>query len=153
MTQSKKDSTITITGLNPADDIHLTIEDETVYDLDTYKSSWNGEISMAYDSYTTGKDDDIVVNITGGGSDTVTFDVGSLMSDSSEDFDVSTITFGNCEDFVDRLPDINRVHKMCEIYPGLQKAYENFEVIYKMVKQDYEGRKKAGEIDDDEIPF
>ena len=152
MTQSKNDSTITITGLNPTDDVHLTIEDETVYDLDTYNSSQSGEISMAYDSYTTGKDDDIVVNITGSGTDTVTFDVGSLFSGDA-DLDLSNITFGNSEDFIDHLPSIDRVRKMCEIYPGLQKAYENFEVLYKMVNQDYEGKKKAGEIDDDELPF
>ena len=48
--------------------------------------------------------------------------------------------------------DPNEVEKMCDHYPGLEKVWRNFKSVYDMVKQDYEGKKKAGEIDDD-IPF
>jgi len=41
---------------------------------------------------------------------------------------------------------------MCKEYPGLEKVWRNFKSVYDMCKQDYEGKKKAGEIDDD-IPF
>jgi len=44
------------------------------------------------------------------------------------------------------------IEKMCEHYPGLEKVWRNFKSVYDMCKQDFEGKKKAGEIDDD-IPF
>ena len=43
------------------------------------------------------------------------------------------------------------IEKMCKEYPALEKVWRNFKSVYDMVKQDYEGKKKAGEIDD--IPF
>jgi len=54
--------------------------------------------------------------------------------------------------FVNTMPTIDEVNKMCDVYPGLAKAFENFKTAYKLVEQDYIGKKKAGEIDDD-IPF
>ena len=48
--------------------------------------------------------------------------------------------------------DPNEVERMCQEYPSLEKVWRNFKSVYDMVKQDYEGKKKAGEIDDD-IPF
>ena len=47
---------------------------------------------------------------------------------------------------------ISEVEKMCNEYPALEKVWRNFKSVYDMVKQDYEGKKKSGEIDDD-IPF
>jgi len=41
---------------------------------------------------------------------------------------------------------------MCKEYPALEKVWRNFKNVYDMCKQDYEGKIKAGEIDDD-IPF
>ena len=41
---------------------------------------------------------------------------------------------------------------MCELYPALAKAYEQFKLIYKMTEQDYKGKLKERGIDDD-IPF
>jgi hypothetical protein len=40
------------------------------------------------------------------------------------------------------LPDIYTVNNMCEEYPALAKAYENFQTIYKLVEQDYKGKKE-----------
>jgi hypothetical protein len=42
------------------------------------------------------------------------------------------------EEFVDCLPDINRVKNMCEEYPGLKIAYEKFVTTYKLVKDHYD---------------
>jgi len=39
-------------------------------------------------------------------------------------------------------PDFNTVEKMCEEYPGLAKAFENFKTVYKMVEQDWKGKMK-----------
>ena len=51
-------------------------------------------------------------------------------------------------EFEDSMPSIAKVEDMCEEYPALAKAYENFKTIYKMVHQDWKGKQK-----DDEFPF
>ena len=48
--------------------------------------------------------------------------------------------------------DPDEVERMCQEYPSLEKTWRNFKSVYDMVKQDWEGKKKAGEVDDD-IPF
>lgn len=65
------------------------------------------------------------------------------LDDVGIDFDSLIIDYGT--DFVDRLPDFDRVESMCKEYPALEKAYENFKVIYKMVEQDYNGKQKERE--------
>ena len=40
------------------------------------------------------------------------------------------------------LPDVDTVNAMCNEYPALAKAYENFKTVYKLVEQDYKGKKK-----------
>ena len=42
------------------------------------------------------------------------------------------------EEFVDSLPDFDRIQKMCEQYPGLKIAYEKFKTTYFLVKDDYD---------------
>ena len=88
--------------------------------------------------------DDIVVN---------TIDVGSITSDT-----ISTITLDDTHwadsitwdqiEFEDSMPSVAKVEDMCKDYPALDKAYENFKTIYKMVHQDWKGKQK-----DDEFPF
>ena len=48
--------------------------------------------------------------------------------------------------------DPDKVERMCKQYPALEKVWRNFKNVYDMCKQDYEGKKKAGEIDED-LPF
>ena len=67
---------------------------------------------------------------------------------STHTLDNINIDWGSWDDTI----HINKVEKMCNHYPGLEKVWRNFKSVYDMVKQDYEGKKKAGEIDDD-IPF
>ena len=52
-------------------------------------------------------------------------------------------------EFENTMPSATRVNEMCKHYPALNKAWENFKTIYKMVDQDYKGNFE----DDDEIPF
>ena len=59
---------------------------------------------------------------------------------------------GPSEMFVDQMPSTSRIDEMCEIYPALAKAYEQFKLIYKMTEQDFKGKLKERGIDDD-IPF
>ena len=84
----------------------------------------------------------------GGSSDTITISNGGTVY--SIGGSGSTITFTGTsgagsgfvwktpEEFVDSLPDFDRVQKMCEEYPGLKIAYEKFVTTYKLVKDDYD---------------
>ena len=45
-------------------------------------------------------------------------------------------------DFTDCLPDFSKIQAMCAEYPGLDKAFDNFKVTYKMVHQDWVGKQK-----------
>jgi hypothetical protein len=72
--------------------------------------------------------------------------------DTVETIDISSLTSSiTISDipFIDSMPDLDKVQKMCDHYPALAKAYENFKTIYKMVDQDYKGNYE----DDDELPF
>ena len=40
------------------------------------------------------------------------------------------------------LPNVDTVNAMCNEYPALAKAYENFQTVYKLVEQDYKGKKE-----------
>jgi hypothetical protein len=47
--------------------------------------------------------------------------------------------------FEDYMPDVDELKEMCEEYPGLDKAYENFKTFYKLVEQDWRGKQKNNE--------
>lgn len=47
------------------------------------------------------------------------------------------------QEWTDKLPDLEKVEKMCKDYPALEKAYENFKTVYKMVEQDWIGNQKS----------
>ena len=128
MTQSKKSSdTFTI----DLDDIIDTTGDITIdlgdVNMGTTTTYWAG------DNVT-----DITLNSTEGGTFTL----------SSDD----TISIGNyTTDWIynHNQIDPDKVERMCRQYPSLEKVWRNFKSVYDMVQQDYEGKKKSGEIDDD----
>jgi hypothetical protein len=129
MTQSKKpdfESTINISELG----LDNIMEDTITIDLgDTYGTTttyWAG---------------DSVTDITISGANDGTFSIDTNTMDWIKDVYIS-----------DTRIDPDEVTKMCKEYPALEKVWRNFKAVYDMVKQDYEGKKKAGEIDDD-IPF
>jgi hypothetical protein len=130
MTQSKKDDIMTVTM-----DDYVSGEDITINLKDTYGTTttyWAG------DSVT-----DVTYNNSYDGTFTITLDT----------IDLDSITI-NSTDWLYSDTKINpdEVERMCKEYPALEKVWRNFKSVYDMVKQDYEGKKKAGEIDDD-IPF
>jgi hypothetical protein len=67
---------------------------------------------------------------------------------SDDTIDLSSITTIEPVEFEDCMPTVAKVEDMCNDYPALAKAYENFRTIYKMVHQDWVGRQKQ-----DESPF
>ena len=103
--------------------------------------NWNLEDTITID---TSVDEDL------------TFDVSDITISS---VDTSTIKLDDIHwadnitweqtEFVDKMPSIDKVHNMCGYYPALEKAYENFKTIYKMVEQDYKGNHQ----ENDETPF
>lgn len=54
----------------------------------------------------------------------------------------STFTDFYKEEFDGRFPDYERVQEMCKEYPGLEIAYRKFKEVYKMVKEDYDGKER-----------
>lgn len=95
-----------------------------------------------------------VSDITLSGIDTITIDTASAISDGNLTVEIDdthwadTITWEQTE-FVDKMPSLDKVHNMVGYYPALEKAYENFKTIYKMVEQDYKGNHQ----ENDETPF
>jgi hypothetical protein len=61
-----------------------------------------------------------------------TYTIGNL--------NASTFSWKN-EEFVDCMPDINRIENMCKEYPGLAIAFEKFKTTYNIVKDDYDNPK------------
>lgn len=46
------------------------------------------------------------------------------------------------EEFDGIFPDYEKVMDMCKEYPGLEIAYRKFKEVYKMVKEDYDGKQR-----------
>jgi len=130
MTQSKIDNTdtITITAYGSGDSGVSTIT------LDTSTSS-NVVYNNPFDtSYTT-------ISSIGAAGSIGTIDISSLTSGSSGINTVWGTSFANTM-WEDCMPDMQTVTKMCEEYPALSKAYENFKTVYTLVEQDYKGKQE-----------
>jgi len=80
---------------------------------------------------------------------TVTWDDSWVTNDGTIDLDSLNITLDNPVEFEDYMPDVAKVEDMCNDYPALRKAYENFKTIYKMVHQDWQGRQDS----QNDLPF
>ena len=137
MTQSKKpdfESTVNIEEL----DLSGLMEDDTI----------TINLDDTYGTTTTYSLNDSISNVW---IDTSTYD-GTFTIDTNT-IDTNTIDTVNIDWIYNNMNiDPNEVERMCDEYPSLKKVWRNFKAVYDMVKQDYEGKKKAGEIDDD-IPF
>lgn len=129
MMQSKKDDNITVT-LGDNDCFKL----EDIVDTDST----------------------ITINLNDTYGTTTTYFSGDTITDKTTDLGNYTLS----GDFGDMQVDQSwqaiypgEVDRMCKEYPALEKVWRNFKSVYDMVKQDYEGKKEAGEIEDDDIPF
>jgi hypothetical protein len=137
MTQSKDENTVTLTLGDFMED-----EDNTVtISLEELKNN-TSPTYWAGDSVT-----DVIYTDSNDG--TFTISTGSDETVSIGDWNL-TGNFGA----IDNKIDPYRVERMIEHYPALEKVWVNFKNVYDMVLQDYEGKVKAGEVDDsDDIPF
>ena len=129
MTQSKDESTINLDELGLGG---LIMEDDTI----------TINLDDTYGTTTTYWAGDSITDITVNG-----------VSDGTFTIDTSTMDTVGLDWIYERHSlSISEVEKMCNEYPALEKTWRNFKSMYDMVKQDYQGKKDAGEIDDD-IPF
>ena len=150
MTQSKKDKfdieSIVIDNMSSGSTIDtITLDNSITIDLGNYGAA-QSVYSISNDTITIG---DGTVSINTNSADWLN-NSGTIQT-GDINLDWNNIVFEKTI-FQDCMPDLADVEQMCKEYPALEKAFENFKTIYKMVEQDYKGKKKAGELDDD-IPF
>ena len=105
------------------------------------------DLNDTYGTTTTYWAGDSITDVVSDGTFTITDDATTI---NIGDWDLSG-NFG----VIDNKIDPSKVERMIKHYPALRKVWENFNSVYEMCKQDYEGKVKAGEIDDfdDDIPF
>ena len=115
MTQSKANDTITI--------------DLSDYSLDSDSS------------FVTSSSMDSSYTITSSSIDTVNISEIGYALDNQISFDWDNINIVPAL-WKETLPDVDTVNDMCKEYPALAKAYENFQTVYKLVEQDYKGKKE-----------
>ena len=94
--------------------------------------------------------DNITIDLNDYLTDTIditTMDGSGITLTSSSSVDWGSVDWGNITiapvEFEDCMPDVAKVEDMCNNYPALEKAYENFKTIYAMVHQDWQGRQDA----------
>jgi hypothetical protein len=120
MTQSKDDNDIVIlTG--SSDPYTITFDDNMA-----------GTTSISTDSLTI-TDSDYTFTL----DDTINID--NIISGS-------TVSTGFGTEWIDHLPAMSVVKDMCQHYPALEKALENFKTVYKMVEQDYKGNHQDNDL-------
>ena len=85
--------------------------------------------------------DSITTTISGISTNTVDLSDYTTSLDDQITFDYDNIKIVPTL-WTETLPDVDTVNAMCVEYPGLAKAYENFQTVYKLVEQDYKGKKK-----------
>jgi hypothetical protein len=111
--------TITIDGMDPIDFGSITT-------IDT-------NYSTNYHSYTYGSAISIAPSSIG-----ISFPTLTTSQINSISIDTSTFKINIPEEWVNCLPDFDRIEKMCEEYPGLKIAYEKFKTTYKLVADHYD---------------
>ena len=132
MTQSNKvNDTITI-DLSDYDNEDFVTDTGTDY---TFNVSTNTNGSVI-----TSSNLDSITTISGISTNTVNIS-DILSSDDQITFDYDNIKIVPTL-WKEALPDIYTVNDMCNKYPALAKAYENFQTVYKLVEQDYKGKKE-----------
>ena len=110
------------------------------------------DLSKTYGTTTTYWEGDSVTDVTVSGIDDGSFTL-DLNDYTTDTIDINWDRIGNITleptMWEDCMPDPQKLKKMCEQYPALEKVYENFKTVYSMVEQDWKGNHD----DEDELPF
>ena len=91
-------------------------------------------------SFITSSNLDSITTISGISTNTVNIS-DIISSDDQISFDWDNISIVPTL-WTETLPDVDTVNAMCNEYPALAKAYENFQTVYKLVEQDYKGKEE-----------
>jgi hypothetical protein len=108
-------------------------DDTITIDLSDYTMDSNS-------SFITSSSMDSSYTITSSSIDTINISY-ILSSDDNISFDWDNISITPTL-WKEALPDVDTVNAMCNEYPALAKAYENFKTVYKLVEQDYKGKQE-----------
>jgi hypothetical protein len=117
---------------------------------DEFVFTTTGDVTIAVDSNYAAQDV-FTVSTMAGGIETITLPasvssdqfVYTISGGDTINLDgISTIFSLDNVEWKNSFPDFHTVEKMCEEYPGLAKAFENFKTVYKMVEQDWKGKMK-----------
>ena len=92
-------------------------------------------------SFITSSNLDSITTISGISIDTINIRDYTTSTDDQISFDWDNINIVPTL-WTETLPDVDTVNAMCNEYPALAKAYENFQTVYKLVEQDYKGKKE-----------
>ena len=105
-------------------------------------------LSNSSDYYCSADSDTIIISTSGTsmgctiGSNMINNPSMTISSNGNVGIGTTTISSSSfnwkTEEFVNCLPDYNRIQKMCKEYPGLAIAFEKFKNVYKIVKDDYD---------------
>ena len=99
-------------------------------------------ITLTSNAYDTMAGTNIITIVGTGVSYTGSGSAGTAMGGTYTIGNVNASTFSwKNEEFVDCMPDINRIENMCKEYPGLAIAFEKFKTTYNIVKDDYDNPK------------
>jgi hypothetical protein len=110
------------------DDLIITINDKTLtIDSHTFEVVNVGDITLSTDGMQVYGNHDWI-------------SIGDLTTDT---IDLNSIIITQPVEFEDEMPSVAKIEDMCNDYPALEKAYENFKTIYKMVHQDWQGKQDA----------
>ena len=119
--------------MNDNDSWTFKLDDDVTIDTSNITMNSSMISSHAVDTITIGSSSNTTFTI----SDTAATGYGWAESDGS-----IVINTHEPVDFTDCLPDFSKIQAMCVEYPGLDKAFDNFKVTYKMVHQDWVGKQK-----------
>lgn len=139
------DNTIVISSLG-SEDIVINLDGKVNAAQTMYSGTSDNTfvISDGVNSVTTYNSDWIG---NAGGISTITINSDYNISLGNDTIDLSGIYNIEKKMFENAMPEIDELERMCEEYPGLAKAYETFKTVYKMVEQDWKGKKE------DDNPF
>jgi hypothetical protein len=133
MNNSSQDQNYIVISDNSVEDISIDISSVTTVDT----STWSTITPL---SGITSIDTSAWANIAPlSGIDTITLTSGTLGEESftfTNNWTLPNIEFEDC------MPEAKRVNAMCKLYPGLEIAYKKFKEVYKMVKEDYDGKER-----------
>ena len=109
-------------------------DDTITIDLSDYTIDTNS-------SFITSSNLDSITTISSISTDTIDISDYTTSTDGQISFDWDNIKIVPTL-WTETLPDVDTVNAMCNEYPALAKAYENFKTVYKLVEQDYKGKKE-----------